>query len=143
PLFVLALALLSCLLNVPPAAAQQLEQPVMDAVPDKPAWMEYKNPYVGEQNDLSNPHRSSDEVIAWGRDMATDALTFTAETFTAKLEELRPSFSNAGWTDYGTYMRDSRFLDMVGQKKYNAATIVDGDIALKGSGTVAGAYRWL
>lgn len=129
--------------SAPPTQAQAQEE--------KPSWMEYKNPYVGEQNDLSNPNLSSDEVMAWVREMATDVLSFTPEETrspkdgkgTSKFEEIKPYFSNNAWNDYGRYLKESRFLDMVSRSQYNASTIIDGDMVVVSSGAMAGAYRWV
>lgn len=133
----------------------QAQEPPMDSLtpeqsappvtppPPKPAWMEYKNPYVGEQNDLSNPNRSTEEIMSWTRDMTTNALTFTPEELNEKIAGLQKNFSKPGWVDYQVYMKDSRFIEMIGQKRYNASTIVDGDMVIKASGPMAGAYRWV
>jgi len=113
------------------------------------AWMEYKNPYVSEQGNLANPHRTTDEILALGREMATDALSFKPEDMDKppegeknKLETLRPHFSDSAWKEYMAYMRDSRFLDMVYRNRYTASTIADGDIIMINSGPIAGSYRW-
>jgi len=114
------------------------------------SWMEYRNPYVNEQGNLANPHRTTDEILALGREMATDALSFRPEEMDKppegeknKLENLRAHFSDNAWKEYMQYMRDSRFLDMVYRNRYNASTIADGDIILINSGPVAGSYRWV
>lgn len=126
-----------------PAQAQGQEE--------KPAWMEYKNPYVGEQNDISNANQSSDEVLAWVREMATDVLSFTPEETKppkdgkgkSKFEKIKPYFNERAWNDYGQYLKESRFLDMVSRSQYNASTIIDGDMVMLSSGALAGAYRWV
>ena len=127
------------LLNITQAAAQADD-----------SWMEYKNPYVNEQGNLANPNRTTDEILALGREMSTDALTFRPEDMEKapdgqknKLETLRSRFSDAAWAEYMAYMRDSRFLDMVYRNKYNASTISDGDIVIINSGQIAGSYRWV
>lgn len=127
------------LLNVTQAAAQEDD-----------SWMVYKNPYVNEQGNLANPNRTSDEILALGREMSTDALTFRPEDMDKaedgrenKLEFLRHRFSDEAWKEYMAYMRDSRFLDMVFSNRYNASTISDGDIIIINSGRIAGAYRWV
>lgn len=114
------------------------------------SWMEYKNPYVNEQGNLANPNRTTDEILALGREMATDALSFKPEEMDKppegeknKLENLRPHFSENAWKEYMQYMRDSRFLDMVYRNRYTASTIADGDIIMINSGPIAGSYRWV
>jgi len=129
-------------LSIESVVPEQAAPPVTPP-PPKPAWMEYKNPYVGEQNNLSNPNRSTEEIMSWTRDMTTNALTFEPDELNTKIAALKANFSNPGWADYGVYMKDSRFMEMVGQKRYNASTIVDGDMVLKASGPMAGAYRWV
>jgi hypothetical protein len=113
-------------------------------------WMEYKNPYVNEQGNLANPNRTTDEILALGRDFSTDALTFTPDQMDKpadgqknKLENMRGHFSDSAWTEYMQYMRDSRFLDMVFRNRYTASTIADGDIIIVNSGPIAGSYRWV
>ena len=141
--YALAVFVFALTAGAPPTQAQAEEK--------KPAWMEYKNPYVGEQNDLSNPNQSSDEIMAWVREMATDVLSFTPQETrppqdgkgTSKFEKIKPFFAANAWNDYGRYLKESRFLDMVTRSQYNASTIIDGDMVVVSSGALAGAYRWV
>lgn len=138
--FVFAGVAAALLLSMSQATAQQADN----------SWMDYKNPYVNEQGNLANPNRTTDEIMALGRELSTDALTFKPEDMDKpeagqqnKLEKIRARFSNAAWAEYMQYMRDSRFLDMVFRNRYNASTIADGDIIIINSGTIAGSYRWV
>lgn len=139
------------------ALAQQKAPPASDD------WMEYKSPYVGEQNDLSNPHRTIEEVLIWAQQRATEVLsfassienmrladaakengtTFNGEEMDAKLRRIKGMFTPTGWREYATYVKQSRLADMVREKDYSVTTIVNGNSMVVDSGTVAGAYHWL
>lgn len=139
------------------AAAQEAPPPKGDG------WMEYKSPYVGEQNDLSNPHRTIEEVLIWAQQRATEALSFSSarenmimadnaklneiefqgEAMDDKLRRIKGHFTTEGWREYVIYVKQSRLADMVRDKDYSVTTIVNGTATVVDSGTVAGAYHWL
>lgn len=127
----------------------------------KPDWMKYENPYVGEQNDLTNPHRTPEEVVAWVQNKATDMLTFTSsdsiamkkadgadlstlpEEANIKLTRIKPTFSSQGWAEYANYMTvESGLIDMVRKQNRSITTIINGTGAVFEKGAAAGAYHW-
>lgn len=139
------------------AFAQQKAPPASDE------WMEYKSPYVGEQNDLSNPHRTIEEILIWARERGTEVLSFSSdveneimaenakinghdfkpEKMDDKLRRIRGYFTPEGWREYVIYVKQTRLADMVREKDYSVTTIVNGNPSVVDSGTVAGAYHWL
>lgn len=126
-----ALFLTTALLLSAPALAQQ-------AAP----WMEYKSPYAGEQNDVGNAHRTSEEILAWAQKNVTEALTFTPDNMNPKLNELKNIFTAQSWGQYTSYLKASRAADFVRVERLNMATVSSGDMVLTGSGAVGGVYHW-
>ena len=130
----------------------------------KPDWMGYTLPYAGEQTDLSNPHRTAEEIVAWVQGIATDALTFTSksayENLTAagaelKYEEVNPKlfrikekFTPAGWAKYAAYANQSQMIDKVRNHEFSVTTIMNGNATITENGAVEDpvtrkrTYRW-
>ena len=133
----------------------------------KPDWMQYENPFVGEQNDLTNPHLSPEEVLAWVQARATDALTFTSndvielmksdgallealpEDNKTKLARIKKYFTPQGWTEYATYLtqpypgQEVGLIDMVRNQSRSITTIVNGLGSVVEKGSATGSYHWL
>jgi len=130
-----------------PAAQTQPapEQPPPDAAaaPAKPDWLAYKNPYVGEENDIANPHRTSDEIATWAQQAATDALSFSPADYQDKLNGFKKYFAPQGWQLYAAYLKDSNLLAMVNDDGYSVGTIVDHHPEIINSGAVDGVYHWI
>ncbi len=108
----------------------------------KPDWMQYKSPYVGEENDIANAHRTSDEIMAWGSKIAADALSYDLSNFTSHADTLKTSFVQSGWGDYVTYLKDMKLLDVARSGKYMIATASNGDPMILNSGNMNGAWHW-
>lgn len=142
PFFPAVLALFLCA-QAPPVNAPAAAPPPAAASAATPDWMEYKNPYSGEQNDLSNPNRTTDEILSTAERLAVDSLTFSPLKLADNLQEAKKRFTQQGWIDYGTFLRESKLYDMVRLERYGIATIVNGNSMIMTKGAVAGAYRWL
>ncbi len=125
-------------LNAPPP----YEEYENKEVPVDKSWMQYNDPYLEAQQVISNPHRTSEEVGDWAKGLAADLLTQSPATIEEKIRNYRASFSEKGYNEYATYMRDAKVLDMVALRKYELSTIVNGDAAFTGSGPVGGVYTW-
>ena len=129
----------------------------------KPDWLNYPKEDAGELGNLSNPHRTAEEIVAWVQATATDALTFTSkaayENLTAagaelKYEEVNPKlfrikekFTAAGWAKYAAYANQSGMIDKVRNHEYSVSTIMNGNANILDNGAVDNAdgtraYRW-
>lgn len=133
--------------------------PQPDAAPPvaTPDWMKYENHYVGEQNDLSNPHRTPEEVLAWAGATATDALSYTApemldilkadgateipEDVNTKLNRVKAKFSPQGWTEFAAFMKDN-LIDRIRLQNQSVGTIVNGLGAVTDKGPDIKSYFW-
>jgi hypothetical protein len=136
------------LLSAAPALAEEGRNPLDVPPPPAPTepvpdWLKYQNHYAGEQNDLANPHRSSEEMVSWSQNKAIDAMSFTPAEFNAQLMEVKKFFTPRGWAEYATWMRDSRLAEMVRQQRYAVSTIVNGDASITNSGSAEGSYHWI
>lgn len=122
---------------VPPAEAY-------DNVPvtvDK-SWMQYNDPYLQAQKVISNPHRTADEVGEWFKGLAADLMTHKPTEIENKIRGYRVSFSEKGYREFVTYMRDAKVLDMVSLRGNEMSTIATADPAFTGSGPISGVYAW-
>lgn len=152
----------------PGAGQQPLPNPLDPPAPPpsnepKPDWMGYPKEEAGELGNLSNPHRTAEEIIAWVQATATDALTFTSkaayDSLTAsgaelKYEEVNPKlfrikekFTPAGWAKYAAYANQSGMIDKVRNHEYSVTTIMNGNATIQENGAVDNpdgtrAYRW-
>lgn len=158
----------AALLFAPPARAQesgvaQEPMPQQQPAPAGNDWMDYRNPYYGELNDLSNPHRTVDEIIVWAQKRATDVMsfmsdreimtledrakannsTFAGESMNDKLRRIKTIFTQRGWAEYADFMRRNKVDEMVRLKDYSVTTIVNGNSLVIDSGAVGGSYHWM
>lgn len=106
-------------------------------------WMTYRNPYAGEQNDLTNPNRTPAEIQAWTQKAVASALSFGPDDFTPKLNDANKMFMPRGWTEYAEYVKQAQLMERVRSQGMTLSTILNGDAAIIASEPVAGAYRWL
>lgn len=127
-----------------PAPAPPAAPPA--AAPTPPAagadWMTY-SPYAGETTDIKNPNRTQEEIINWSQQRVTEVLSFSPADIDTKLTKMVSAFTQQGWADYSTYLKDSKLADMVRQQGYSVTTIVNGDTLILNSGSMAGSYHWL
>jgi hypothetical protein len=127
--------------QIQPAPAQAA--PEAETAPAPTDWMTYKNPYVGEENDIGNPHRTPDEIATWAQQAATDVLSFTPADYKDKLNGFKKYFVPQGWQLYTAYLKDSNLLSMVTDQGYSVGTIVDSHPEIVNSGAVDGVYHWI
>lgn len=106
------------------------------------SWMNYTDPYLQAQRVISNPHRTAEEVGEWFKGLAADLMTQSPDAIIEKIQGYRYAFSENGYREYVTYMRDAKVLDMVNIRKNELSTIASGDVAFVGSGAVGGVYTW-
>ena len=126
--------------QAPPDAAT----PPAAATPDGGGgdWMNYKNPYAAETGDLSNPHRTNEEIIAWASKAVANSLSFKMGSFKDDIANARKYFVQAGWKVYAAYLKDLKVLDVAKSGKYSIATFADGDPMITGSSVQNGAWHW-
>jgi hypothetical protein len=122
-----------------PASAQP-EAPAADG--NMPSWLEYKPSYTGEENDIANPHRTSDEMTTWAQQAAADVLTFTQDDYSKRMKGFKKYFKEAGWVLYTAYLRDTKILEMV-NGGYSIGAIVTEVPVVVHSGATSGAYHWI
>ncbi len=126
-----------------PAATAPPPAPAAPATDAKPDWMAYKNPYVGEETDIANPHRNSDEIAAWARQAATDVLSFGPGDYREKIAGFKKYFAATGWQLYADYLRSSNTLTSVTTEGQTVGAIADGQAEIVNSGPVDNAYHWI
>jgi intracellular multiplication protein IcmL len=108
----------------------------------KPDWMSYHDHYVGEQNDIANPHRSTEEMLSLAHQMMINSLSLRPDDFNQHVTEMKKMFTDRGWGDYAGYLKESRLADMVRADQYHVNTIINGNSMVTGQGAVDGVYEW-
>lgn len=123
----------------------ELHMPADAVVPEsaKPDWMKYQDSYTGEQNNLANPNRTNEEILAWVQEVATEALTFEPSNVDTKLRNQKAAFVPQGWQQYSQYLADTKLADLVRTQNYAVTTIVDGDPSVVNAAAAGGNYHWL
>ncbi len=122
--------------SVPPPPAAAPAAPAAD-------WMQYQNHYAGEQNNLANPNKTTEEITGWAQKAVADALSFTPEDLDEKIKAAKNMFVERGWNEYAAYVRDAQLLDRVRTQKMSMSTILNGGAIIMGSEPIEGVYRWL
>lgn len=126
-----------------PSASSAQTSATMPATEATADWMQYKDSYVGEQNDLANPHKTIEEILTWTQEAATEALTLSPAGFNNELMAFKPKFIPQAWQQYSVYIRDSRVAEMVQQQGYTMVTIIDGAPQMLANMPAGGTYHWL
>lgn len=123
------------LLNALPALAQQPAA--------KPDWMAYKNPYAGEENQITNPNRTSEEIVTWAQQTAADVLSFGPADYKDKLAAFKKYFVPEGWQLYAAYLKSAKLINKVTEENYSVGAIVTNPPEIVKQGATNGAYRWV
>ena len=118
-------------------------QPARGITPPKPAWLDYKNPYASEEGDLSNPHRTTDEIVILAQQTATDVLSFSPADYKDKLQSFKKYFVPQGWQLYAAYLKGSLPLSKVTDDGYSVGAIVSSPPEIVNNGPADGAYHWV
>jgi hypothetical protein len=138
--------------SVPLAIQGQPVAPEMPASAAAPApataapaddWMVYKNPYVGEQNNLANPNRTKEEVTAWVQKVVMDALTFSQEDVNEKISTAKTFFLQQGWQEYAGYIKETKLLEKIRSEDVAIKTIANGDSLVLGAEAIDGTFHWI
>jgi hypothetical protein len=98
---------------------------------------------MGEENDIANPHRTSDEMSIWAQETVADIMSFASGDYNGKLAQYRRYFTPEGWELYSNYLRDAKLLNIVSEQGYSIGTIVDSVPEIVNQGTSGGVYHWI
>jgi len=133
--------------TAPAAPPVQKDSQGAPAAQQIPEWLKYKPSYgtgeSGEQNDIANPHRTTDEISAWAQQASADVLSFSAENQDAKISSFKKYFTAQGWQLYISYLKDAKILEMVDQAGYSVSTIVSQPPEVVNRGAAGGVYHWI
>ncbi|MFH1157576.1 MAG: DotI/IcmL family type IV secretion protein [Pseudomonadota bacterium] len=135
---ILVVALLASGLFAPSLASAQPHK-----APARPSWLEYKSPYVGEENDIANPHRTTGEIASWAQQAAADSLSFSRADYKIKLNGFKKYFVPEGWKFYAAYLKNTRLINMVVDDGYTVGTIVNDLPEIVNQGVSNGVYHWI
>jgi len=108
----------------------------------KPAWLEYKNPYAGEEDLISNPHRSAEEITTWAQQIAAEVLSFGPADYKKKLGGFKKYFVTDGWQTYAAFMKKAQLISRVEEGGYSLVSIVNAPPEITQQGDSGGVYHW-
>ncbi len=110
---------------------------------ERPSWLEYKNPYIGEENNIANPHRTREEITSWAQQAAADSLSFNKANYKIKLQSFKKYFVRDGWQFYTAYLKETKLINMVMDDGYTVGTIVNDLPEITNKGTFESVYHWV
>lgn len=122
--------------QTPPVMEQQPLQP-------KPAWLAYKNPYSGEENDITQPRLSSEDVTTWSQEAIADILSFGSNDYRSKLGGFKKYFVAQGWQAYTDFLKNTQLIDKVKNDGSAITTIVTTHPDIISHGLTDNAYHWI
>ena len=126
--------------DVPDSASAPASARPAETVPD---WMKYRPAFQGEENNIANPHRTTEEIAAWAQQAAADVLSFNKENRAARMADFQKYFVKQGWMLYIAYMQENKVLSMVDQQGYAVSTIVSQVPEIVNRGASNGVYHWI
>ena len=139
----LVIILLITGLSVPfPASAEPQPVPAKSK-PKLPSWLEYKNPYVGEKDNISKAHRTTEEIASWAQQATADSLSFNKADYKSKLKSFKKYFVQEGWQFYASYLKETKLINMVVDDGYTVSTIVNNFPEITNHGASGGVYHWI
>lgn len=111
----------------------------------KPAWMEYKSPYAASgESDITNPHRTMEEIVTWGQQAAAEVLSFTPQNHAERLESFKKKyFAAQGWQQYADSLKKQKLLEAVTEDGYSMGTIVTTPPEIISQDASGGTYHWV
>lgn len=129
--------------SVPLAIQGQPVSPAVAAPAANNDWMVYKNPYVGEQNNLANANRTKEEVMTWVEKVVMDAMTFSEKDVNEKVSTAKSFFLQQGWQEYAAYIKETKLLEKIRSENVAIKTIANGDSTTLGAEAINGTFHWI
>ena len=111
--------------------------------PKPPSWLEYKNPYVGEGNNIARAHRTTAEIANWAQQAAADSLSFRKANYKRKLKSFKRYFVQEGWKFYAAYLKETKLINMIVDDGYTVSTIVNELPEIINHGASENIYHWI
>jgi len=130
-------------LSFPAYAARENSQPALRTTANTPAWAKYKEPYVGDYNNLAKPNRTNYEISNWAQKTVAEVLSFDPEKLERHLKKIKKYFVKKGWIKYARFLDKSKTINLVTDDGYSVRSIVNlpPDIINKGSEDKI--YHWI
>ncbi|MBI3441385.1 MAG: DotI/IcmL family type IV secretion protein [Proteobacteria bacterium] len=114
-----------------------------DPAPADSSWLAYKIPYAGEENDIQNPNRTSDEITNWSQQATAEILSFSPADYQTRLNDFKKYFLPQAWQAYADALRSSKLINRVTEEGYSIRAIVDRPPEIVSHDAVGGAYHWI
>lgn len=108
-----------------------------------PDWMQYKNPYANEEDNLANPHRTSGEIASWGTAAVAGVLSFQRGAFESEVRDMKKYFLAEGWKGYVTYLQETKLLGVARSGIHTVSTASDGEPMIVSNGVSGDTYQWM
>jgi intracellular multiplication protein IcmL len=113
--------------------------------PHDPSKFYASNAYSGEVTELyplSAPMLKPAKLLDWTSKTVTAAYTFNFANYRKVFENLRKSFTDSGWKDFNSMLKNSRILDEVINKQLFLSVEITGTPAILDDGIINGHYAW-
>ena len=91
---------------------------------------------------MSQPYRKTADVIQYAKDNVTRSFTMDFLNWRQQLEDVRPSYTRAGFKSFLNALQQSGVLDTVKDKRMNMS-ISAGTGVLTLEGSEGGVYQWI
>lgn len=103
----------------------------------------YKGYEADTQSALTSPHRSATELGNWVSESVANALQFTPGNSVAKLNAIKPDFSEQGYAAYAAFLNSLNLTFALQNQSLTMTSIVTAMPVLIGQGASAGRYAWM
>ncbi|MEM6812037.1 MAG: DotI/IcmL/TraM family protein [Pseudomonadota bacterium] len=102
-------------------------------------------PYLEQKQaiTLEEPHRTSKEMQIWVTGVIGDSLFFRSGQLAQTIPQNRKFFTEEGFSQYETYLRESGIQSNVDENGYDVNVYVEQQPLLLNSGAIDNVYRWL
>lgn len=109
---------------------------------EKPAWATFTDHYSAKADDITQPNRTAEEIVAWGGGAVSEALSFQPSDFSEQIRVKQERFVKEGWKEYAKFLRNANILEPAQAGQYLITCITESAPIVVGSGEEDGAWAW-
>lgn len=98
---------------------------------------------VNSNDDLTQPHRSPEQIGEWISGIVTLALSIDPKTHAVNAGKFKPLFSPYAWNEYLTFVSSSQLIETLQKNDMTLTAFSEKKPSMLQEGSLDGAYRWL
>jgi|GEM_PF-3513505 len=91
---------------------------------------------------LDSPLINSDKVMEWASSLIIKTFNFNFVNYLNIFNEIKLSYTDAGWTRFSDFLTKSGLLDSIVNNKFFLSSIVSGKAKLLYDGVINGRHAW-